>query len=1195
MRCRRGALHRLRTPAFAVVVAATMLPTAAQAASGRQYIVQLKAPPLASYTGGRSGIPATSPKATGQRKLSTTSGAARQYRTYLADRERSALARVPGGRPAVAYSYGVAFAGFAARLTPGQVTALRRAPEVARVLADAKARVTAIDPDTVLGGGSSNPLIPDGASHLGLSKSGGLWDRLGGYDQAGNGIVVGDIDSGITPQHPSFADDPSEGYIGSAFGPPPSSWHGTCQPGIDATDGPPTDPARTDPALRWTASTCGNKLIGARYYFEGFGAEHLAPDSFLSARDDDGHGTHTSSTAAGNFGVDPSILGSALGVDRISGIAPRARIAEYKVCWVGGDVADGCANSDSIKAIDDAVADGVDVINYSVGSSSSAVIGAVEYAYLGASDAGVFVSNSAGNDGPGTGTVGSPAAVPWLTTVAAGTLARTFEASATITPSSGSPFTIKGASVTGPLGTITPIVDAEHAPADPGVAAIDAARCQPDSLDPATVAGKVVLCIRGDNARIDKSKVVQDAGGVGMILYNTSDAQETVTDTHYVPTVHVSNSDGLRVKAAVAAGTTTATITRGAAVPGPGAVLAAFSSRGPQTAVADLAKPDVEAPGVNILAGASPNPAQSTELPPGQLYQSISGTSMAAPHVAGAGALLKQAHPSWDPAMIKSALMTTADPDVKAEDGTSVANPFQAGSGEIDPTSAAAASLVLDANTSDYVRYIDSIDPSIFGATQEPIAPSDLNLPSISSSRAAGTFSTVRRFTSTDGATRRWAASISVPGFSAQVSQGPAFLSEFSIGPGQSIDLDISATRTSAPLNAYAYGALVLTSGSQTLRLPVSLQPIALAAPPTISLTTDKGAGSQDVALQAGFSGTVTALGWGLAAPDVSAAQTISATSGSPVPDGSDPGTDVYDVTVPAGAQLVSGRIANVDDGDPNADLDLFLYRDANDDGAFTEDELIDLAASGSATEKLTEVLPAAGAYRFAVVGFTTRSPSTTYDFSTWVVDDGSPDDVANAPGIALTGDPLSVSIGQRVSGRLEYSAVDEKGLYLGVATFHDSASPTLSNVVGKSVVELSKTADTVTPVPTPPPAVQPPPATPPPALPPPIAAPAPPIVAPAPKPAVKKLAIKSVLFSRGRTALVVRLRLTARAKVSITVMKGGRVVARGKARSIAAGTRTVRFALDRRLRQGTYTVSVLATSASSKEVRSTWHLKVGR
>ena len=262
-------------------------------------------------------------------------------------------------------------------MTPAQVTALRHAPEVARAFKATKVKTTAIDPDTILGGGTSNPLIPDGASYLGLARSGGLWDKLGGYDAAGNGIVVGDIDTGITPQHPSFAATPAGAYVGSPYGPPPATWHGTCVPGIDASDGPPTDPAKTNPALQWTAATCNNKLIGARYYFAGFGQQHLAPDSFLSARDDDGHGSHTAATAAGNFGVDPSILGSNLGVDHISGIAPRARIAVYKICWVGGDVADGCSTADSVKAIDDAVADGVDVINYSVGSSTPTIIDAV--------------------------------------------------------------------------------------------------------------------------------------------------------------------------------------------------------------------------------------------------------------------------------------------------------------------------------------------------------------------------------------------------------------------------------------------------------------------------------------------------------------------------------------------------------------------------------------------------------------------------------------------------------------------------------------------------------------------------------------------------------------------------------------------------------------------------------------------------
>ncbi len=225
-------------------------------------------------------------------------------------------------------------------------------------------------------------------------------------------------------------------------------------------------PSGTAPARRATGfaiSDCNNKLIGARYYVDGFGRNNLDPTSHLSPRDDEGHGTHTASTAAGNYGVDPVIEGNDLGVDVISGISPRSYVAAYKVCWEGNGVTApaGCSTADSVKAIDDAVADGVDVINYSVGSTTSQILGADGYAYLGASDAGVFVANSAGNSGPGAGTVGSPASVPWLTTVGASTLARAFISTVTVKGASET-FTIKGASVTNALPD-TPLVDSASA------------------------------------------------------------------------------------------------------------------------------------------------------------------------------------------------------------------------------------------------------------------------------------------------------------------------------------------------------------------------------------------------------------------------------------------------------------------------------------------------------------------------------------------------------------------------------------------------------------------------------------------------------------------------------------------------------------------------------------------------------------
>src|SRR6185295_12812787 len=132
-----------------------------------------------------------------------------------------------------------------------------------------------------------------------------------------------------------------------------------------------------------------------------------------------------------------------------------------------------------------------------------------------------------------------------------------------------------------------------------------------------------------------------------------------------------------------------------------------------QTAVPDIAKPDVTAPGVQILAGAADLPTPTTMLRPGQLFQAIQGTSMASPHVAGAAALLTQAHPTLSPAELKSELMLTANPNVFKEDAKTPADAFDKGSGEIDPNKAAGSGLVLDTTTDDYLSYLEFVDPTI--------------------------------------------------------------------------------------------------------------------------------------------------------------------------------------------------------------------------------------------------------------------------------------------------------------------------------------------------------------------------------------------------------------------------------------------------------------------------------------------------
>ena len=257
---------------------------------------------------------------------------------------------------------------------------------------------------------------------------------------------------------------------------------------------------------------------------------------------------------------------------------------------------------------------------------------------------------------------------------------------------------------------------------------------------------------------------------------------------------------------------------------------------------------------------------------------------------------------------------------------------------------------------------------------------------------------------------------------------------------------------------------------------------------------------------------------------------------------------------------MLSGRISNADgDRNPNTDLDLYLFRDANNDGQFTLDELVDSSASAIADEGVTEVSPAAGHYRFVVVGFATSSPST-YDFTTWLLNDTTPDDPSGGPGISVTGDPFNVSVGQSVQATLNYAGVDHKGLYLGLATFHDSPSPNPGNVKASSVIELTKTADTVT-----------------------VASGANGGKGPAAGAAQTKrtaaLAVSRLRARLRRGVLTLSIGLTRRAAVTVRIVRAGRTVFRAKRRTLPAGRRTLRLRVGRALRsRRTYRIVVTAT-----------------
>ena len=1032
-------------------------PSHAVSAPRSTYIVELAAEPLAAYDGGIRGYAATSPAATG-RPLDRAGFDARRYAAYLDAGQSRVLERAGAASVPVTYRYRAAFPGFAARLTDAEVARLRATPGVRAVTRDGLSHPMAVEDGGA--GEDSGPdrrLGRDGAAYLGLPD--GLWRDLGGPEQAGEGVIVGVLDTGIYPEHPSFADEP-EGdggrrYIGPAYDPPPV-WRGACRAGEE-----------------FAVTDCNDKLIGARFFVEGFGAENIHEEEFLSARDADGHGSHTAATAAGNYGVDPEIAGNDLGIPYISGIAPRAYVAAYKICWTGRgeagrEVDDSCTTSDTVAAIDAAVSDGVDVINYSVGSSTPAVFGPTERAFLFAVDAGVFVAAAAGNDGPDPGSVGSPTSVPWITSVAASTLARSFETTVRVAPPGRSeldPVRTDGATMSGALPS-TPLVDSVTVPAA-GAAPADAELCLPGTLDAAAVAGKAVLCKRGKNPRVEKGEVVRDAGGVGMVMYNATADEELAADVHVLPAAHVTLADGEAIKALLAEGPgVTVRLGGGREAASPGDVMAAFSSRGPQSAVPDVPKPDLSAPGVNIVAADTPTPA-GDEPADGEIFQSISGTSMSTPHVAGAAALLTQHDPARSPAAIKSALMTTADTTLVKQDGSTPADPFDRGAGRIDPTRAAAPGLVLEAGLDDYARYLEGQDPQIVPGDLPPLAPADLNLPAISFGSFTGVAATSRTFTAVDDDRTSW--TVTVDGLDGiAVTPAPA---AFDVDPGQSQTIGLTFTQAGAPMDQYVFGALVLTSGDgRTARLPVSIRPVKVAPVPLIKLTTDQAAGTHPITARVGYSGDLSALGWGLAAPRVLARETIGYGKDAP-PFEAGPGVTVHDVSVPPGTQLLGAETANVDGGNLDTDLDLFLFHDDEGDGFDAEDEIAS-SADTDADETVVHPLPAPGAYRFSIVGYKTQDPVTTYDFTTWMAADPSPDDPSTpstAPGLAVSGDPLPVAPGGTVTLHLEWSNMPADGTYLGLVTFFDSAAPDPRLPLTHSIVRIAKGATAVAAAPPPP------------------------------------------------------------------------------------------------------------------------------
>src|SRR4051812_3404563 len=386
----------------------------------------------------------------------------------------------------------------------------------------------------------------------------------------------------------------------------------------------------------------------------------------------------------------------------------------YRVC-----ASNGCFSSDSVHAVQQAITDGVNVINFSISGGANPYTDAVELAFLDATNAGISVNASAGNSGPGAAT--SDHGGPWVTTVGASTGPREFRSTLHLSADGGATYDQVGITLTNGVSSPAPVVLAQS------IAGEDAL-CQAQ-LPAGAAIGKIVACQRGVNARVDKGFNVFSGGAVGMILYNPV-KQDVESDNHWLPSIHLDGPSAPLLAFINGHTNVLGSFAQGTSQPGQADMMAAFSSRGP---LGDWIKPDVTAPGVQVLAGTTPQPTGTVNGPPGNLYMAIAGTSMSSPHSAGVSALVKAAHPSWTPEMIKSALMTSSVQSVVKEDGVTPASPFDKGAGSIRADRAVDPTLVFDETYAHFVA-----------AGADPLHRIDLNLASVNAPTMAGEITTKR-------------------------------------------------------------------------------------------------------------------------------------------------------------------------------------------------------------------------------------------------------------------------------------------------------------------------------------------------------------------------------------------------------------------------------------------------------------------